>query len=226
MGRLIIKRSIHSKYGGGGLVFRRGPFTKNTRAESIQNQDEILHWKSGKGIADADVHMIAYYSTPESCTRRSTSRSNEEKDNNADNNDDDGDNDESMNQSTDDDDDDDYDDESINQSADEVPDGKRKFPQCVIDSIVNGESQMPPQAKIRCLDDSIEECREHNKQLKDMDSEHAVSKIPPTERKKWPQKPCVHCWKSGGRNDTRYICLSCKAALCKEPCFSEYHCTK
>ena len=34
MGRLIIKRSIHSKYSGGGIVFRRGPFTKNTRSES------------------------------------------------------------------------------------------------------------------------------------------------------------------------------------------------
>ena len=60
MGRFIIKRSIHSIYSGGGLVFRRGPFTQNTRAESIQNQDEILEWKNGKGIADADVYMIAY----------------------------------------------------------------------------------------------------------------------------------------------------------------------
>ena len=224
MGRLIIKRSMGSKYSGGGLVVRRGPFTKNTRSESIGKLDEICDLKDGKGIADADVHMIAYYSTDgcvipdeESCTTGSTSRSNsiEEEDNNSDNRDDDADDDESMNQSI--------------SNVDGVVTFKRKYQPSFVDAIINGtsiESQIAPQVKIRCLDTSILERRKNNEQLKDMNSEHTVSKIPPTERKKWPQKPCVHCWKNGIRNNTRYICFLCNAALCKEPCFSEYHCTK
>ena len=55
---------------------------------------------------------------------------------------------------------------------------------------------------------------------------HSLSKITPTGKKKWPQKPCVLCRKYGVRNDTRYICNLCNIALCKEPCFSEYHCNK
>ena len=55
---------------------------------------------------------------------------------------------------------------------------------------------------------------------------HLPSQIPPTEKKKWPQKPCVYCRKYGTRHDTRYICSSCNIALCKSPCFSEYHSCK
>ena len=56
---------------------------------------------------------------------------------------------------------------------------------------------------------------------------YSLSKIVPTEKKKWPQKPCVLCRKKYGvRKDTRYICNLCNTALCKEPCFSEYHCNK
>ena len=52
---------------------------------------------------------------------------------------------------------------------------------------------------------------------------HLPSQIPPTEKKKWPQKPCVICRRYGVRHDTRYYCKSCNAALCKDPCFGEYH---
>ena len=65
-----------------------------------------------------------------------------------------------------------------------------------------------------------------NERLQNMKSDHILSQIPPTERKKWPQKECVCCRKYGVRRDTRYICSLCNAALCKEPCFSEYHCSK
>ena len=65
-----------------------------------------------------------------------------------------------------------------------------------------------------------------NERLQNMKSDHTLSQIPPTERKKWPQKPCVYCRKYGVRRDTRYICSLCNAAFCKEPCFSEYHCSK
>ena len=217
MGRLIIKRSTGSLHGG-GLVFSRSPFTKNTRSESFRNLDEIWDLKDGKGIADADVHMIAYYTTPQSCTMRSTSsRSNEEEVTNLDSSDDDGDDDKSMDLSV----------LSIDKDTNVVG-MKRKFPPSFVDSIINqsSKSQIAPHEKILRLDTSTLNCQESNKQLKDMNSEHAVSKIPTTERKNWPQKPCVYCWKNGIRNDTRYICLPCKAALCKEPCFSEYHCTK
>ena len=52
---------------------------------------------------------------------------------------------------------------------------------------------------------------------------HLLSQIPPTEKKKWPQKPCIICRRNGVRHDTRYCCKFCNAALCKEPCFREYH---
>ena len=52
---------------------------------------------------------------------------------------------------------------------------------------------------------------------------HFISQIPPTEKKKWPQKPCIICRRYGVRHDTRYYCKFCNTALCKEPCFREYH---
>ena len=55
------------------------------------------------------------------------------------------------------------------------------------------------------------------------DDRHLLSQIPPTEKKKWPQKPCILCRRYGVRHDTRYYCKDCNAALCKEPCFREYH---
>ena len=52
---------------------------------------------------------------------------------------------------------------------------------------------------------------------------HVPSRLPPTEKKKWPQKPCVVCRRYGTRHDTRYYCRMCNKALCKSPCFKEYH---
>ena len=57
-------------------------------------------------------------------------------------------------------------------------------------------------------------------------SQHLLTRITPTAKKKWPQKPCVYGRKYGTRRDTRYICSSCNIALCKRPCFSEYHSCK
>ena len=37
------------------------------------------------------------------------------------------------------------------------------------------------------------------------------------------EKPCVTCRSHGGRHDTRYYCKFCNVALCKDPCFREYH---
>ncbi len=57
---------------------------------------------------------------------------------------------------------------------------------------------------------------------KDERTKHELIQIPPTEKKKWPQKSCVYCRRKKVRRDTRYICSSCNAALCKD-CFSNYH---
>ena len=57
---------------------------------------------------------------------------------------------------------------------------------------------------------------------KDERTKHELIQIPPTEKKKWPQKPCVYCRRKKVRRDTRYICSSCNAALCKD-CFYNYH---
>ena len=117
------------------------------------------------------------------------------------------------------------------------------------------ESPMATQPKIKCLDTSIpqwldasrsvepkrsvsvNECVKprntscdiyQNERMHDMNYvHHTLSKIPSTEQKKWPQKACVHCRRKYGiRHDTRYICILCNAALCKEPCFSDYHYSK
>ena len=53
--------------------------------------------------------------------------------------------------------------------------------------------------------------------------QHLPCRIPPTEKKVWPQKPCVICRRYGVRHDTRYFCKTCNVALCKSPCFEEFH---
>ena len=117
---------------------------------------------------------------------------------------------------------------SMEQSVNNVSDGKRKISTSTIDQIINGTSRnssmASPPLKVMRLDTSISQG--DSKEMRDMNSGHSLSKIPPTERKKWPQKPCVLCRKYGVRNDTRYICVPCNAALCKEPCFSEHHSIK
>ena len=123
------------------------------------------------------------------------------------------------------------DDESVNHgmsNVDRFVNFKRKHLPSFVDSIINGTSKdilNTPPAKISCFNPSISESQKSSEPKKDMNSGHILSKIPPTERKKWAQKPCVLCRKYGVRNDTRYICILCNAALCKVPCFSEYHCT-
>ena len=186
---------------GGGLV------ANNKHSESIGKQaDEMFDLKEGEGIV---YDSIDVFSMPdeETCTIESTSRSSEKEDN-SDHRDAGGDD----------------DDKSMNQSVDQVADGKRKIPPSFIDSIINGTVD-GSQSKIRRLDNSI--IPESNERMPSKKSEHTLSKIAATERKKWPQKKCVYCrQKYGIRNDTRYICMQCDVALCKEPCFSDYHCNK
>ena len=63
-------------------------------------------------------------------------------------------------------------------------------------------------------------------EMENVNDKHELLQIHPTEKKKWPQKPCVYCRKYGTRRDTRYICSFCNVALCKNPCFSDYHSCK
>ena len=204
MGRLVIKRSTGSIHTGKGLVFNR---LKNKPSRCVGVPDDMFDLKVGKGTSDA--HLTLYYDPGRFLSTESRLKSNsieDEEDNTSDNTDDE---------------------ESMDQSVDDVSNGKRKF--SFVDSIVNGTSEdasMIQPAKIRCFDTSISNCRESSEEKKDINTGHSLSKIPPTEQKKWPQKPCVLCRKYGVRNDTRYICILCNAALCKEPCFSEYHCAK
>ena len=115
-------------------------------------------------------------------------------------------------------------------------DVKRKYPPSVIDFLINNntdKTSIPVPTKLRSLDSSISSCRDndgfdtHQNKLLNEQKDHALIKIPPTKRKRYPQKICVHCRGNlGVRNDTRYICTLCDVALCKQPCFSEYHCNK
>ena len=52
---------------------------------------------------------------------------------------------------------------------------------------------------------------------------HIISQIPPTVKKKWPTKRCVICKNYGICHESRYYCKRCNVALCKNPCFKEYH---
>ena len=61
------------------------------------------------------------------------------------------------------------------------------------------------------------------KSIKMNNWQHFPSQIPSTDKKKYPQKPCVTCRRHGVRHDTRYYCNFCNVALCKDPCFREYH---
>ena len=61
------------------------------------------------------------------------------------------------------------------------------------------------------------------KSLETSNGQHFPSQIPPTDKKKYPQKRCIICRGQGVRNDTRYFCNVCHVALCKDPCFREYH---
>ena len=121
---------------------------------------------------------------------------------------------------------------------------KHKYSPSLVDFLINNnpdDSAIPvPAAKLQRLDSSVSDCQENtvapkssdidkcdiqpNEVLKDRKEDHSLIKIPPTKRRKYPQKACVHCrQKYGIRNDTRYICTLCGVALCKDPCFAVYH---
>ena len=126
-------------------------------------------------------------------------------------------------------------DEESNEKSDEETEAsgvKRKYSPSVIDFLINNntkDSSTPP--KLQCLDSSMSYCHDENdthlNTLLNEKKNHSLIKIPPTKKKRYPQKICVHCRRNlGVRNDTRYICTLCEVALCKQPCFAEYHCNK
>ena len=57
-----------------------------------------------------------------------------------------------------------------------------------------------------------------------IDKNHALSKLSPTGNKKYTQRKCVACGRSGVRRDARYYCQACPGtpALCRD-CFKPYH---
>ena len=137
-------------------------------------------------------------------------------------------------------------DEESNEKSDEETEAsgvKRKYSPSVIDFLINNntkDSSTPP--KLQCLDSSMSYCHDENdtstkSDVDDFDTHlntllnekknHSLIKIPPTKKKRYPQSIFVRCRQNlDVRNDTRYICMRCNVALCKEPCFSEYHCNK
>ena len=143
-------------------------------------------------------------------------------------------------------------DEELKQKSDEetlTSAVKRKYPPSVIDFLINNntdDSAISVPTKLQCLDSSISDFQENYiptiadpqpdltnhdswnyERMSEKSTNHHLSLIYPTEGKKWPQKKCVYCRrKNGVRKDTRYICMQCNVALCKEPCFSDYHCNK
>ena len=57
--------------------------------------------------------------------------------------------------------------------------------------------------------------------MQDVNSEpssHTLSRIPPTGKTKYPTKRCVICHSKGIHRFTRYFCIQCKTAHCKD-CF-------
>ena len=136
------------------------------------------------------------------------------------------------------------DNDKLREKADEVTPTAGDKRKSFVDSIINQSSKEGSQPKLQCLDSSILDCPKNNdatstnsevderdiqsnELLKDKKEDHSLIKILPTKRKKWPQKKCVHCRnKYGVRKDTRYICTLCNIALCKEPCFADYHYNK
>ena len=113
------------------------------------------------------------------------------------------------------------DDKELKDKSDEVTqaaDVKCKYSPSYIDFLINNnidDSVIPTPTKLHCFDSSMSDT-----QL----SKHSIIKIPATKRKRYPQKSCVYCRQNHGvRNDTRYICTFCDVALCKKPCFAEYH---
>ena len=111
---------------------------------------------------------------------------------------------------------------------------KRKYSPSVIDFLVNNNSsnsKVAAPSRLQSSDSSMSDVDDFNTQLSNQSKERmnhcSLIKIPPKKRKRYPQKICIHCRQNHGvRKDTRYICTLCDVALCKEPCFAEYHCNK
>ena len=108
---------------------------------------------------------------------------------------------------------------------------KRKYSPSVIDFLVNNNSSNSKVAAPSRLQSSDSSMSDVDAQLSNQSKERmnhcSLIKIPPKKRKRYPQKICIHCRQNHGvRKDTRYICTLCDVALCKEPCFAEYHCNK
>ena len=120
---------------------------------------------------------------------------------------------------------------------------KHKYPPSLVDFIINKNTEdSSTPSKLQCFDSSMSNCHDENNtstkstvdefdthlnSLLNDKKDHSLIKIPPTKKKRYPQKICVNCRKNFGvRNDTRYICTLCDVALCKQPCFAEYHCNK
>ena len=136
----------------------------------------------------------------------------------------------------------------LNEKVDDLAqksDDKRNYTPSVIDFLINNnvdDASIPLPTKLQRLDSAISDRQKDNvhkiTSLTDHDSHkdeiisewrtnHQLTLIGPTERRRYPQKKCVYCRRKYGlRNDTRYICTLCDVALCKEPCFSVYHCNK
>ena len=55
---------------------------------------------------------------------------------------------------------------------------------------------------------------------------HILEELPPTAKKQKPQRKCKLCSKKGRRRETRYYCKERKVALCRVPCYAEYHSKK
>ena len=130
------------------------------------------------------------------------------------------------------------DDKELKDKSDEVTQAagvKCKYSPSFIDFLINNnidDSVIPTPTKQQCFDSSMSDTHEKNDDsiksgIDNFDtqlSKHSIIKIPATKRKRYPQKSCVYCRQNHGvRNDTRYICTFCDVALCKKPCFAEYH---
>ena len=83
-----------------------------------------------------------------------------------------------------------------------------------------------PDAKVSRIEDSM--CSDSgNLQRNNEDmrrSVHTPSRIPPSGKKKYPQRPCTSCRRNGVRRDSCFYCQSCpdSPVLCRD-CFREYH---
>ena len=137
----------------------------------------------------------------------------------------------------------DVNDADLKEEVDDQKSGdKRKYPPSLVDYLINNntdDTSITIPTKLQRLDSPMSYCHDENdtstkSDVDDFDThldtllndkkDHSLIKIPPTKKKRYPQKICVHCRQNlGVRNDTRYICTLCDVALCKIPCFSEYH---